>query len=301
MVRFLIFAVAVSACADKATSPTTLADATADAQQASADSAVDSFMSVDLATESTLWTAKAVKTDPVSFWYSQGLAKISTGWVFSHAGALYRTDAAFVQQLEHIAPLPDELNKMKFLHIGDIDHWGDVIFAGLEQQDYAKNQQAYAWFDAETLTCQGYAFVAQHEFAWLSIEPTPTIAYTMSNYSDDTVVRYDAASPGQWKQLTSLKLSRKVNKVQGGDIAMGTLWLSTDDDNHGLFRVDLASGDVQEIGTLGHTNGFNLGKPEGEGIDATLIDGALLHTLTGEPLKLTSWVDHFVVTPPAKK
>lgn len=39
-------------------------------------------------------------------------------------------------------------------------------------------------------------------------------------------------------------------------------------------------------------------KPEGEGIDATLVDGALLHTLTGEPLKLTSWVDHFVVQGP---
>ena len=296
----------VLATACGAAAPTTAAG-----DDVAADTKVDTFSNtqsdalspvdaaVEVASDATLWSAVAVKTDPVSFWYSQGLAKVSTGWVFSHAGALYRTDAPFVQIMEHIEPLPALLYQKKFLHIGDIDALGDVVYAGLEQQDYAKNEQAVAWFDAETLTCQGYQFVAQRQFAWVSIEPTPTTAYAMNDYSDDTVLRYDAAVPGQWKLLSPLKLSRKVNKVQGGDVALGALWLSTDDDHHGLYRADLKTGDVQEVGTLGHNNGFNLGKPEGEGIDATLIDGALLHTLTGEPLKLTSWVDHFVVTPPA--
>ncbi len=38
-----------------------------------------------------------------------------------------------------------------------------------------------------------------------------------------------------------------------------------------------------------------------EAIDATLVGGALPHTLTGEPLKITSWVEHFIVMPPGSQ
>ncbi len=249
----------------------------------------------------TAWAATPAGTVPVSMWYSQGIAKIEGGWVFSHAGGLFRTDDAFVEQLKHPLPLPAALTELNFIHIGDLDAWGDTIWAGLEQTDYSKNQQAVAWFDAKTLTVQGYQLLAQHQCSWLSVDPAAALAYTMDQFSDDTVLIYNAKTPGQWQLKTTLKMDRKVDKVQGGDVALGALWLSTDDAEHGLYRVDLASGATVRLGSLGHLNGKGLAIPEGEGIDATLLNGALLHTLTGEPLKITSWVDHFVVTAPGEK
>lgn len=255
----------------------------------------------DLPAASTLWAAALTKTDAVDKQFSQGLAKIDGGWLFSAAGGLWRTDEKFVQQAEQIDNLiPPELDQMKFHHLGDIDVANGLMYGGLEQPDYGKNQQAIGWWDPKTLQFLGYQFVQQAEFAWVAVEPTPTVAYTMAHFSDDTVIRYDAAKPGQWKLLAPLKLSRKVDKVQGGDVAQGALWLSTDDDHHGLYRADLQTGDVQDVGTLGHNNGFGLGKPEGEGIDASDLPSGQLHTLTGEFIKLTSWVDHFQIVAPKK-
>lgn len=262
---------------------------------ASPDITLDSAADADLPQPATAWTATPAGTVPVSMWYSQGIAKIEGGWVFSHAGGLFRTDDAFVEQLKHPLPLPAALTELNFIHIGDLDAWGDTIWAGLEQTDYSKNQQAVAWFDSKTLTVQGYQLLAQHQCSWLSVDPAAALAYTMDQFSDDAVLIYDAKTPGQWQLKTTLKLDRKVDKVQGGDVAQGALWLSTDDAEHGLYRVDLASGATVRLGSLGHLNGKALAIPEGEGIDATLLNGALLHTLTGEPLKMTSWVDHFVV------
>jgi len=42
----------------------------------------------------------------------------------------------------------------------------------------------------------------------------------------------------------------------------------------GVYRVDLATGAVQQVGSLGHLDG------EGEGIDATLLPSGLLHALS---------------------
>lgn len=297
-----LLAGAVACSAETApTSKGAVADsASGAADAAGADAATSADTAVEVAEEPTVWRATLTKTDKVSLWYSQGIAKVPGGWVFSHAAGLFRTDEALVEQLKHETPLPDDLKKLNFIHIGDIDAVSDVVYAGLEQKDYAKKQQAVAWFDAATLTVQGYQLLAQHQCSWLAVEPTPTIAYTMDNFDDDTVLRYDAAVQGKWVALAPLKMSKLVKKVQGGDIAQGALWLSTDDETHGLYRVDLQTGQVDDLGSLGHNNGTGLGKPEGEGIDATLLDGALLHTLTGEPLKLTSWVDHFAVHAPTK-
>jgi len=71
-----------------------------------------------------------------------------------------------------------------------------------------------------------------------------------------------------------LAMSRFVDKVQGADIARGAVWLSTSDPTNELFRVDLETGEVVDLGSAGHLGG------EGEGIDATKLPSGALHTLT---------------------
>ena len=45
-----------------------------------------------------------------------------------------------------------------------------------------------------------------------------------------------------------------------------------------MYRVDLATGDVVALGSIGHV------ESEGEGIDATTLDAGDLHVLTAAPL-----------------
>jgi hypothetical protein len=71
-------------------------------------------------------------------------------------------------------------------------------------------------------------------------------------------------------------MSQRIERVQGGDVRDGAIWLSTDDATDGVYRVDLATGRVDALGSVGHVDG------EGEGIDATSIDGTDLWVLSAD-------------------
>ena len=82
--------------------------------------------------------------------------------------------------------------------------------------------------------------------------------------------------------------------MQGGDIGDGALWLSTDDERNGLYKVDLATGRTTFIGTMGHNEG------EGEGIDVTRMDSGLLHTVTTDFSVGGVWFSNFdAITEPS--
>jgi hypothetical protein len=75
-------------------------------------------------------------------------------------------------------------------------------------------------------------------------------------------------------------------------VARGAVWLSTDDDGHGLYRVDLESGTVARVGTAGHRGG------EGEGIDATSLPDGDVHVLTIAERLTPVYFGHFAVGEP---
>ena len=85
-------------------------------------------------------------------------------------------------------------------------------------------------------------------------------------------------------------MSQEIDRIQGGDIADGALWLSTDDDHNGVYRVDLRTGRVTDLGSAGHTDG------EGEGIDATALPGGLLHVLVADEAIVPMWLEDLQVT-----
>ena len=57
----------------------------------------------------------------------------------------------------------------------------------------------------------------------------------------------------------AMPLSRPLEQVQGGDLGDGFVYLSTSNQNNTLYRVELATGTVTELGSAGHAGG------EGEG------------------------------------
>lgn len=259
-----------------------------------ADSAVD-VAAVDVAAEVSAsgWQATLTTSSKVPLQYSQGIARLPGGWAFSAKSGLWRTDDAFTELVAVVPPLPATLADAEgYGHVGDIDYADGKLFAALEQGDSNVGKQAVAWFDPKTLEYQGHVYLPQHENPCLCIDEQTLIAYTPDRYHGDSVQMYDVKA--NWKPLGTLKFSRKLDAMQGIDVQNGALWFSCDDPVHGLYRVDLKTGMVTQIGTIGRLEESGL-QPEVEGIDAA--DG-LLRTLTDNPLNATSWVDEWKVTGP---
>jgi hypothetical protein len=223
--------------------------------------------------------------DPV---YGQGIGRVEDGWIVSGTNVLGRLDDGLRETLRVTPAIPPEWAAQGFDHIGDPDVAGGFLYAPLEQPDYDRGRQATARFDLTTLTLVDAVLLPQHHNSFVTVEAG--IAYTTDFFDDDTLLRYDVEDG--WKPLEPLRLSRGLERIQGGDVAGGAVWLSTDDDNNGVYRVDLETGRVDDVGSAGHLDG------EGEGIDATALAGGSLHMLTRDVRVTPVWLGHFEVTGP---
>lgn len=246
-----------------------------------------------IASTTTTTTAPPVATltkeSAVSPIYTQGLARVDDGWVFSGTRWLAHTDEALHQTSINQHAITPEWASRGYDHVGDIDVTDGVLYAPFEQPDYAKGRQAMATYDPKTLKFVSAVEVEQHHNSFVTVDPATMIAYSMDEFGGQALLRYDVSK--EWAPLTPLKMSRLVDKVQGGDIADGAAWLSTDDETKGLYRVDLATGRVDSLGSLGDPKG------EGEGIDATSLPSGLLHALIVAPTLISISLHEYRVGP----
>jgi hypothetical protein len=219
--------------------------------------------------------ATLTQTRDVSPLYSQGLASVPGGWIFSGLDWLARTDGALHQTLINTRAIPPAWTARGYDHIGDIDVIRNIVYAPFEQPHYNLGHQATAMYVATTLHFISAVVLKQHQNSFVTVDPKTLIAYSMDEFGGAALLRYDVTH--QWKPLPALKMSRFVDKVQGADVADGAVWLSTDDSIKGLYRVDLATGHVDTLASQGPPSG------EGEGIDATPLPSGLLHALIIDP------------------
>jgi hypothetical protein len=217
--------------------------------------------------------------------YAQGVARIPGGWIFSGTNSLWKTDDA-LREVLHIAPaIPAAWKAKGFDHIGDIDVVGKYIYAPFEEPDYSKGHQATARYDRDTLRFVDAVMLPQHQNSLVSVDPATMIAYTQDQFDGNSLLRYDVAH--SWKPLPPLLMSRVLHHTQGADVYGGAIWISTDDAQKGVYRVDLKSGQVTQVAKLGHAGG------EGEGIDATPLPSGFLHVLCVDPKLVPVWFEHF--------
>lgn len=220
--------------------------------------------------------------------YAQGIARVPDGWIVSGIDVLAHLDDQ-LQQIKVVLPAIPAMWKAKgYVHIGDIDVVGNIIYAPYEEPDYTKGKQATARYDARTLAFIDAVELRQHENSFVTMDAKTKVAYSMDHFDGHALLRYDVAH--KWKRLRPLKMSTTVHRVQGADVAAGAAWLSTDDPTHSIYRVDLRSGRVDRVGSSGHAGG------EGEGIDATKTSQGLLHVQTVDQKIVPVWLDHFTVT-----
>ena len=100
----------------------------------------------------------------------------------------------------------------------------------------------------------------QHQNSFVTVDPATMTAYSMDEFDGDALLRYDVAG---LEAAAAAPHERALHHTQGADVDDGAIWISTDDAHQGVYRVDMTTGHVTQVGRLGHPGG------EGEGIDAT--------------------------------
>jgi hypothetical protein len=233
-------------------------------------------------------TATLASEQKLRLFTNQGIARVSDGWILSANNTLARVDDKFRPKTVKQLAIPTPWRIKGYGHIGDIDVVGNTIYAPFEQSDFELGQQVTARYDLKKLRFIDAVVLPQHENSFVTIDPATMTAYSFDRFGGDAFLRYDVRAG--WKPLPPLPMSRFVDKVQGADISGGAIWLSTSDPTNELFRVDLETGAVDDLGSAGHVGG------EGEGIDATRLRSGRLHTLTIDPAGVPVWLGHFAVS-----
>jgi hypothetical protein len=246
-------------------------------------------VSTTTTTRPLVWTASPSRETAVAGRYRQGLARHGDTWLFTTNNGIYRTGPGFVETQAVIPAIPENLALEGYNHIGDGDVVGDVLWVPLERDDKDSGEQRTARYDADALTYIDSFPVAQHHNAFVAIDEDGVV-WSADEFSDDTLLRYRVEGTTV-TPLEPLVMDRVVERIQGADVADGALWLATDDDENGIYRVDVETGEVMFLASMGHTP-----EGEGEGIDATDLPSGLLHALVADEQIIPMYLVDFRVS-----
>jgi hypothetical protein len=239
-------------------------------------------------TRPVTWVAEHSRETAVAGRYRQGIARDGDTYLFTTDNAIFRTGAGFVETQSVLPALPDDLAAQGYNHIGDGDVADGVLWVPVEKEDKTSGQQLTAQFDAKTLAYIGSVTVAQHHNSFVTVDDDGVV-WSTDQFDDDTLLRYRVEGTTV-QPLEPLVMSRKLVHIQGADVADGAIWISTDDDHNGIYRVDMKTGEVTDLGSIGHSP-----DGEGEGIDATDLPSGLLHVLVADEHTVPMYVEDFRV------
>jgi hypothetical protein len=220
--------------------------------------------------------------------YAQGVARVKGGWILTGRFIISRVDEKLREKKTNRRPIPSDLARQGYNHVGDIDVAGKYIYVPLEQGNYDKGLQITARYSLKTLKYVDSVELAQHENSFVTVDPKTMIAYSFDHFGGQALLRYDVRK--DWAPLPPIPMSAFVDKVQGADVSGGFAWLSTSNPTNELYRVDLKTGEVVDLGSAGHVPG------EGEGIDATKLTSGRIHSLVVDPKINPVWFGHFAVS-----
>lgn len=244
-----------------------------------------------LATAGVAYAAPTVQLqseEELSAAYSQGIARVKGGWVLTARFLIARVDDKFKEKKTNRRPIPSDLAAKGYNHVGDIDVVGKYIYAPLEQGNYELGEQVTARYSLKTLKFVDSVTLAQHENSFVTVDPKTMIAYSFDRFGGQALLRFDVRK--DWAPLDPIPMSIFVDKVQGADIADGYAWLSTSNPTNELYRVDLETGEVVDLGSAGHAPG------EGEGIDATKLESGLIHSMVIDEKIAPVYLGHYTIS-----
>ncbi len=213
----------------------------------------------------------------VSHEFYQGIAYYGGYWYFSGREYLAKVAELGSRSLsaENRTPIPYDLVLAGYNHIGDIDVENGLVYAPLEDVKYEK--PLVAVYDAETLDfLYTIGPLPQSHMPWCAVDPQRGLIYTSEFDNVDRVLVYDMKG----NKVREILLNTTLQRVQGGDLENGYLYLTTDDGGDWIYVVDLSTGGVRRLARVDTPY-------EMEGVE---VVGNKLYALVGTPFPLKNIV-----------
>ncbi|WP_322418332.1 autotransporter outer membrane beta-barrel domain-containing protein [Mesorhizobium huakuii] len=249
-----------------------------------------------LAVEPWIMVEKTTFTGDAITAKQQGVTTDGTNWYFSGTNILERTDKNYNPNLR-VAPaiplalqLPSEFSSMGLNHIGDIDYADGLLYISLDTSKRDPitggkyDHPVFAVFHASDMSYTGQAFSLNpphgtHDIAsWVAVDAKNGLGYGMAYENATELAVYNLSD---WSFKEYIPLTQTISQAQGGKLLDGWMYFSTDNDQKTIYRANLKTGEVENLGNL------NIGREqEVEGLSFNQTkDGWSMYILNREALE----------------
>ena len=150
--------------------------------------------------------------------------------------------------LINTSPIPKEMADLGCNHIGGLSYHDGIIYAAIEDgPDYL--HPFIALYDAETLQYTGKCRELPQQLhtegvPWCAVDEENNVLYT-AEWSNSVVLNVFALD--DLSLIGTIPLSEPIDRMQGGEMFDGRLYLSCDEENDlkRIFSVDVRTGEVR--------------------------------------------------------
>lgn len=217
------------------------------------------------AVEPWIMVEKTTFTGDATASKQQGVTTDGTNWYFSGTNTLERTDTNYNPDLSVSPAIPDALelpsqySDIGLNHIGDIDYADGLLYISLDssQRDPVTGGKyenpVFAVYRASDLSFTGQAFSLNpphgvHDIAsWVAVDAENGLGYGMAYENATEIAVYNLAD---WSFKEYIPLTQTIDQAQGGKLLDGWIYFSTDNDEKIIYRANLKTGEVENLGNL---------------------------------------------------
>ena len=230
---------------------------------------------------------------------AQGVTTDGEAWYFSGKSSLVKVafDNETILAYNYKA-IPKQLKEeCGSAHIGGISYYNGKIYAPLE--DSKKWQHpVVAVYDAQTLAYTGEYHelskdILTRGMSWLACDGDNKLIYSSHSKTADVLYCF---SLDTFEFVREIKLSEPVEKIQGGDVYKGMLYIGTNDDTRAVYSVDVKTGEAVKLFDRIMYQPKLIDNFGGEGEDVAVFpmkDGTLIHALDVGALFIDANLRHY--------
>lgn len=234
-----------------------------------------------------------------SFERAQGVTTDGEAWYFSGKTSLIKIafDNQTVIAVNYNAISDDLSEKYGSAHIGGISYYNGYIYASLEDSKVWAHP-IVALYDAETLEYSGICGEMPTDkltrgIPWVACDAENGLIYSSYSKEATEIVCFNIDT---FSYVKSIELSQPVNKIQGGEVYKGLLYVGSNDKTRAVYTIDVKTGDVLKLFDRIMYQPKWLDNFGGEGEDVTVCpmpDGTIIHALDIGALFIDSNLRHY--------
>ncbi len=240
---------------------------------------------------------------------SQGVTTDGTDWIYSGKTSLIKISADSEEVLAYNKKaIPAQMRtQLGSRHIGGISFANGYVYAAIEDSKVWKHP-VVALYNAETLEYSGRfvelpgkdsgsAQALTQGVPWVACDTENGVFYVAQCRNAQELYAYDLETLAY---QSTIPLRTSVDRIQGGEMYCGYLYVATNDDARAVYRIRPDTGEVEHYfdRILAHSDHIaNFG---GEGEDMTVLpmqDGTIFHALNIGALFVDANLRHYAPVP----